>query len=83
MGATMRQQLDAIAGAYEHQEREIMALQQVIMRLIREDNDCIGAPCKAYAEHPAPWHAELCGCACEARDIYVDFLRVLDAEANA
>lgn len=75
MGMTMRQQIDSIAEAYEAREREIEALQQAMLRLIRDANECHGAECAAYKEHPAPWHAEKCGCACEARDLYIDFLR--------
>lgn len=82
MGITMRQDLDRIAGAYEHQERQVRALQNALLDELRRQNSCKVVACTAYREHPAPWHAVKCGCACEARDLYMDHLRVLDAEAN-
>jgi hypothetical protein len=69
MGITMRQQIAGIANAYEAREREIEALQRALLGMIMDENSCHIA-CKEHQNHPAPWHAEKCGCACEARAAY-------------
>ena len=53
----------------DHQRREIGALQLALLGMIMDDNACHIA-CKEYQNHPTPWHAEKCGCACEARNAY-------------
>lgn len=82
MGTTMRQELDAIAGAYENQERHIQALQESFLEFVRDSNGCVADPCNQFKQHPAPWHAEKCGCAEEAREAFIERLSIIDAKAH-
>jgi len=77
----MRQELDAIAGAYENQERHIRALQDAFLEFVRDSNGCVSDPCNQFKHHPAPWHAEKCDCAQEAREAFIERLKIIDAKA--
>jgi len=80
MGITMRQQITGIADAYEARERQIEALQRALLDIIRRENACHPVACKEHQQHPAPWHAEKCGCACEARAACREQLKDDDAD---
>jgi hypothetical protein len=80
VGATMRQECNRIAGAYEAREREIEALQIAFLECVRQLAGCY-TPCPAYRAHPAPWHAENCKCAESAREDVRDHLRSIEAKA--
>lgn len=83
MGITMRQEIMGIADAYEQQELQIRALQNALLDQIRRENVCYPEACKAFKDHPRPWHAEHCGCALEARDLAIDHRRAIEAKEKA
>ena len=67
MGITMRQQLDAIADAYEQKELRIRDLEMALITEVRVALGCADT-CAVFKMHPAPWHSEKCDCTIEARN---------------
>lgn len=68
MGITTDKQLHGIAEEFVELRRRERAFEAALFGMCREEaSACKVTPCRSAQSHPAPWHAEYCGCAEEAR----------------